>query len=272
MTTAMRLQGSTSGDEVKVGRDRIVYKLTSEQSDGAVAVCDVTIPPGGGPPMLHRHDPFELYRVRSGELAFYLEGEDGAVARTVAGPGTVVAIDGGLEHTVRNESDREAEAVVVFSPGEPMERFARAAGDLSQDRVPGVEEVLALAQAHGIEITRSIDEALAQTGEEEANPGPGPSVGYLTIARFSGDGADLLDEYRKYSDVMSEVGREHGLILHAGAQTDSGFLVINLWPSKEQSEAAARDPRRLGVIEQAEISPDQIRREHHRLAHLVVFD
>jgi hypothetical protein len=59
---------------------------------------------------------------------------------------------------------------------------------------------------------------------------------------------------------MAAVGREHGLILHAAAKTDDGFLILNLWPSKEASEAAARDPRRLGVIEQAELAPDQVRR------------
>ena len=98
------------------------------------------------------------------------------------------------------------------------------------------------------------------------------SPAYLTIARFSGDPDQLLADYRKYSDVMSEVGRDHGLIVHAAAKTDSGFLVVNLWPSKENSEAAARDPRRSEVIQRADISPDQIDREHHRVAHSVVFD
>jgi hypothetical protein len=101
---------------------------------------------------------------------------------------------------------------------------------------------------------------------------PTSSAAYLTIARFSGDGEQLLDEYRQYSDVMSGVGRAHGLIMHAGAETDSGFLVVNLWPSKECSEAAARDPRRLEVLERADISLDQIHREHHQVAHFVVFD
>ncbi len=95
---------------------------------------------------------------------------------------------------------------------------------------------------------------------------------YLTIARFSGDADQLLADYHEHSDVMSGVGRDHGLILHAGATTGSGLLVVNLWPSKESSEAAARDPRRLEVIQRADIRPDQIRREHHRVAHLVVFD
>jgi mannose-6-phosphate isomerase-like protein (cupin superfamily) len=272
MTTTPHTRGSTPGDEFTVGRDQIICKLTSEQSGGEVAVFDVRIPPGGGPPLLHRHDPFELYRMRSGELAIYLEGKDGAVTRTVAGPGTDVPIGGGLEHTIRNESDEDAEAVVVFIPGEPMERFARAAGDLGRDRAPGQDELLALAEAHGIEITRSIADALAEAAEQETDPAPAAGAAYLTIASFYGDGDQLLDQYRKYSNVMSAVGRDHGLILHAGAKTDSGLLIVNLWPSKERSEAAARDPRRLGVIERAEIGPEQIRRDHHEVAHFEVFD
>jgi hypothetical protein len=98
------------------------------------------------------------------------------------------------------------------------------------------------------------------------------STAYLTIARFLGDGGQLLDEYRKHSRVMSGVGRDHGLILHAVAKTDSGFLIANLWPSKACSETAARDPRRLGVIERAGIEPGQIRREHHEVADFAVFD
>lgn len=97
-------------------------------------------------------------------------------------------------------------------------------------------------------------------------------MAYLTITRFTGDGHELFEKYGKYADVMSGVGRDHGLILHAGAQTDDGFMVVNLWPSKKDSEAAARDPRRLAVIERAAIDPERIRREHHEVAHHVVFD
>ena len=66
---------------------------------------------------------------------------------------------------------------------------------------------------------------------------------------------------------MSEVGRDHGLILHAAAKTDDGFMVVNLWPSQQESEAAARDPRRLAVIERADIQADEIRRVHHEVSH-----
>jgi mannose-6-phosphate isomerase-like protein (cupin superfamily) len=257
MTTFM----NAPADEIRVGRDRIRFKVTSEQSGGEVAVFEVRMPPGGGPPMLHRHEPFELYRVRSGELAIYLEGKHGHVTRTVAGPGAAVPIGSGLEHTVRNESDEDAEAVVVFSPGEAMERFVRAAGELGRGGAPAEDEVMTLARTHGIEVTRSIDQGLAEAPSRAA---------YLTLARFSGDPDRLVDDYRRYSSVMSGVGRDHGLILHAGAKTDDGFLVVNLWPSKEESEAAARDPRRLEVIERAEIEPGQIRREHHDVTDFIV--
>jgi hypothetical protein len=97
------------------------------------------------------------------------------------------------------------------------------------------------------------------------------AAGYLTIARFSGDGERLLEDYRRYSGVMDEVGRHHDLILHGSAKTDDGLMVVNLWPSQENSEAAARDPQRLSVLEQAKITPNQMSREHHELERFVVF-
>ena len=99
-----------------------------------------------------------------------------------------------------------------------------------------------------------------------------PPAAYLTITRFTGDGDQLLEEYERYAEVMSGVGRTHGLLLHAGAKTEDGFLVLNLWPSKDCSEAAARDPRRLAVLEQVGLQPTQIHREHHEVARLERFD
>jgi hypothetical protein len=119
-------------------------------------------------------------------------------------------------------------------------------------------------------MTTKMNTQRAALADDVKKPAPALGAAYLTIARFSGDPDRLLDEYRKHSEVMSAVGRDHGLILHAGAKTDSGFLVVNLWPSNLESEAAAQDPRRLGVLERAEINPDQIHREHHQVAHYVV--
>jgi mannose-6-phosphate isomerase-like protein (cupin superfamily) len=151
-------------DRVSVGSEEIVFRVTSRETDGALLALEVRMPPGGGPPALHRHDPSEVYRVERGELALYVEDDAGAVRRTIAGPGAVVHILGGREHTNRNESEEEAQAYVVFAPGAGMEGFARAAGALATGGPPRMEEILAVAECHGVEMTRplgALDAALA---------------------------------------------------------------------------------------------------------------
>jgi mannose-6-phosphate isomerase-like protein (cupin superfamily) len=123
-------------DKLLVGSDEVRLRVTSD----ALLAMEVRMAPGGGPPGLHRHDPEEIYRVECGTLTMYVGDE-----RRVAGPGDVVHIPGGVAHTIRNESDAEASAYVVFAPGAPMERFVRAAAALE----PG-GDVAALAARHGI--------------------------------------------------------------------------------------------------------------------------
>jgi mannose-6-phosphate isomerase-like protein (cupin superfamily) len=125
----------------------------------------VSLPPGGGPPALHRHEPEEVYRLDRGELAIYLEDDEGEVRRIIARPGSVVHIPGGRAHTVRNESDTDAHAYVIFAPGTEMEQFLRAAGDLAAHGEPAMEDILALAERHGIDMT----------GPVPADPISGPS-------------------------------------------------------------------------------------------------
>jgi mannose-6-phosphate isomerase-like protein (cupin superfamily) len=125
-------------DKLLVGSDEIVLRASS----AALLAAEVTIPPGGGPPALHRHAPDEIYRVETGTLAIYT-----GAARQEAGPGDVVHIPSWQPHTVRNESGGAVRAYVVFSPGAPMEAFVRAAAELE----PG-GDVLALAARHGVEI------------------------------------------------------------------------------------------------------------------------
>lgn len=100
------------------------------------------------------------------------------------------------------------------------------------------------------------------------NPNP---PAYLTLARIGGEPDQLLDDYLRSSETMDSVGRDHGLILHAAAPTEAGILIVNLWPSKGGSEAAARDQRRLATIRQHGLGSEQIRKEHHDVARFVLF-
>jgi mannose-6-phosphate isomerase-like protein (cupin superfamily) len=116
-------------------------------------VLEVRLPPGGGPPVLHRHAPEEVYRVLEGELALHLEEAPGTVRRRVVRAGDVAHIPAGREHTVRNESGEGAVALAVFAPGAPMIGFLRAASRLE---APAPADVLALADRHGIAMTRPV--------------------------------------------------------------------------------------------------------------------
>jgi mannose-6-phosphate isomerase-like protein (cupin superfamily) len=147
------MQPTTDHERLDLGGDEVTFRSTSAESDGALLALEVRLPPGGGPPALHRHEPFELYRVERGELTFHFGDEAGGIERRVAGAGAVVSIPGGREHTVRNESADEAFAFVVFSPGAVMENFIREAAGLAS---PSMDDVLAIAAAHGVEITRAV--------------------------------------------------------------------------------------------------------------------
>jgi oxalate decarboxylase/phosphoglucose isomerase-like protein (cupin superfamily) len=140
-------------DRIRVGSDEITLRVTSDATRGSLLAADVRMPGGGGPPAMHRHDPDEIYRVQRGELAIYLEDEAGDVRLIRALASDVVHIPGGRAHTIRNESEAEAEAYVVFAPGAEMERFVRAAGALAEAGPFSVDDVLAVAERHGIRFT-----------------------------------------------------------------------------------------------------------------------
>lgn len=148
----------TGGERLVVGGDEITITAAGAASGGALLAAEVRMPAGGGPPALHRHAWAEVYRVDEGELVAYVAGTGGRVARIVAGPGACVAIPGGREHTIRNESGAEARAFAVWAPGDGMERFVRAAAALTAAGAPAMEDVLALAAEHGVGVTRPLAE------------------------------------------------------------------------------------------------------------------
>lgn len=88
-------------------------------------------------------------------------------------------------------------------------------------------------------------------------------MAYITITRIAGDPESLLRDYRATASTMDQVGEDHGLIVHAGAQTPDGLLMVNVWPSKGASETVSADPRRLAVLEQVDLTPEQVTKEHH---------
>lgn len=135
-----------TAERIALGPDEITVLASCADTGNALFAVDVRMRPGGGAPLMHWHDPGEVYLVREGEFTFYVGlGDD--VGRFTAGPGDVVPLAGGVPHAIRNESGSDAVAFVVHAPGMPMENFSRAAAEL-----PGsdMNVVLDVAEQHGI--------------------------------------------------------------------------------------------------------------------------
>lgn len=143
---------SGTAETLRLGGDEITVLATCTQTHGALFAVGVRMPPGGGPPVMHRHDPGEVYHVLEGEFTFYVGDPAGPVRRTVATVGDVVPLAGRTPHTVRNESASDAVAFVVHAPGAPMEGFCRAAVALAADGDPSMAAVLEIAGRNGIEL------------------------------------------------------------------------------------------------------------------------
>lgn len=139
-------------ETLRVGSELATVLATTQQTNGDLFAVELRMPPGGGPPVMHRHAPSEIYRVLSGEFTFYVTGSDGTTLRRVARAGETVTLAGNTPHTIRNESAEDAVAFQVHAPGGPMEGFIRSAAQLAADHTPTIEEVLAIAERHGIEM------------------------------------------------------------------------------------------------------------------------
>ncbi|MEV4515780.1 cupin domain-containing protein [Dactylosporangium sp. NPDC049525] len=134
---------------LRMGTDQITILSTCAQTGGALFAVEVRMAPGGGPPVMHRHAPGEVYHVIEGEFTFYVADGGGPARRVTAGAGDVVPLAGNTPHTVRNESTADAVAFVVHAPGAPMEGFSRAVAALAS---PDMETVLKVAADNGIEL------------------------------------------------------------------------------------------------------------------------
>jgi mannose-6-phosphate isomerase-like protein (cupin superfamily) len=139
-------------ETLRVGAEEAVVLATSAETGGDLFAVELRMPPGGGPPVMHRHAPSEVYRVLSGEVTFYTTGADGVTARRTAAAGETVALAGNTPHTIRNESSEVAVAFCVHAPGAVMEGFSRAAAALAASGTPSMDDVLAVARQNGIEL------------------------------------------------------------------------------------------------------------------------
>ena len=112
------------GQDISIVGDTYRLLLTGKETDGALAVIDMLIPPGGGPGP-HAHAKIqESFYVMEGEIV--VRSESGTY---IARKGSTVSIPkGGAIHSFKNESDAIAHVLCMVSPS-GLEEFFLEAGE-----------------------------------------------------------------------------------------------------------------------------------------------
>lgn len=127
--------------------------LSGKESNGAYAVIDMLVPPGGGPGPHEHPDTWETFHVLEGEVEFTTEN-----GKQTARKGEIVSIPlNGPVHFFKNRSDTMAHLLCTVAPAGLEEFFAEigrpvAHGEFLPPKPPTPEEmekVIAAAEKYG---------------------------------------------------------------------------------------------------------------------------
>ncbi len=120
-----------SGDTVEnpVTGERLVFRKTSADTGGELVVVECIVQPGGAVAAAHVHPhQEERFEVLRGEVGFRL-GRN----KSVAGPGSRIAVPAGTAHKFWNAGDEEAHFVCEIRPARGFEQLIETMFGLAAD-------------------------------------------------------------------------------------------------------------------------------------------
>lgn len=136
--------------------NRMTIKATSEATNGALSIAEVTVEAGFSPPWHVHHREDEMMYVLEGNLLFRCGDQ---LFR--GGPGSFVFLPRDIPHSFKNLSDQPARWLVLGTPA-GLDRFFIEAG------IPAVAEGL---NPHPPDF-RKMAEVAARYGQEILGPSP----------------------------------------------------------------------------------------------------
>ncbi|MDX2936113.1 cupin domain-containing protein [Streptomyces ipomoeae] len=126
-------------------------KASSDETNGAMTVMEMTIPEGMGPPP-HTHPGTESVYVIEGTLRYHIADET-----VEAGPGSFIHIPEGILE--RFEPTSTVRLLITYAPG-GIEGFFAEAGEPAERRElppqsdvpPDVDRLIEIAKRHGVQM------------------------------------------------------------------------------------------------------------------------
>ena len=128
----INVTGDGEGEHWLVGGDVTTIKASGRDTSGDLLVLDVTVSPGGGPPVLHRHGYSEVFLFQEGEFEVSTADGDHALSTVRVAAGDTVAIPSMAWHNFKNVGPTPGRFIAVHSPA-VMEDFVREIGRRIED-------------------------------------------------------------------------------------------------------------------------------------------
>jgi quercetin dioxygenase-like cupin family protein len=140
--------------------DRVSFLVTGAESNGGCFIVEGLAAPGGGPPPHLHHFEDESFYVLEGTVTFQAGGQ------TIhAKPGDFIHIPRGTVHSLRNDGEAPARALIIISPAGPagMQQFFEEAFHPVTDHSASpplitdemVKRMVDAAARNGLEFVRS---------------------------------------------------------------------------------------------------------------------
>jgi quercetin dioxygenase-like cupin family protein len=148
MTTTATTSKALAADEglrLQSGPDRdLVFKLTGEDTRGALNYFICEVAPGGGPPLHVHHHQDETIHVLAGRFKVRI-GEQ----QHTLDAGGFPYLPAGLPHAFLNLTDQSAELIIVFAPG-GGHKFFEELGPATRTAAFNRDQVAAIFERHGM--------------------------------------------------------------------------------------------------------------------------
>jgi quercetin dioxygenase-like cupin family protein len=138
-----------ASEVIQVGPTSIRFLVEGHESNGSVAVFDVTIPANAKVPAPHSHDGYEetVYGL-AGVSTWTVDGE-----ATEIGSGDALCIPRGAVHAFHNHGEADAKVLCVVTPGILGPDYFREVAAVFADAVGGPPDLARVGEVmrrHGI--------------------------------------------------------------------------------------------------------------------------
>jgi quercetin dioxygenase-like cupin family protein len=138
--TVPRTISRDDGEQVPLGGLDIIFKITSDQTGGALAICETAVEPGRLIPA-HLHDTED-------EFTYVIDGRIGVLVgeeEFTADVGSWVVKPRGIAHTLWNPGPDQARTIELITPA-GFENFFREISEIfSADGPPDIERLTTTA-------------------------------------------------------------------------------------------------------------------------------